>query len=103
MVNGLSSRIRGTATRWDKTPVEKGITHIDAAEDNKPKDIVLIVLSEGVTDERPLLHQQAEIFLTAHPITAPTSIWFPTKINVSNILLRIHDLHFPSLPAIPCP
>ena len=54
MVNGLSSRTRGAATKRDTTPVEKGITHRDAAEGHKPNDIVLIVLSEGVPDETPM-------------------------------------------------
>ena len=54
MVNGLSSRTRGAATGWDTAPAEKGSTHLDVAEDNKPNDIVLIILSEGVPEARPM-------------------------------------------------
>ena len=54
MVNGFSLRTRDAATRSATTPAEKGITHLDALEDNKTNDIVLIILIEGVPDARPM-------------------------------------------------
>ena len=54
LINGLSTGVRCTGGRGDVTPNVKGVTNFNREKSNKPSDVILKVLSKGITYKRPV-------------------------------------------------